>query len=111
MAETCCPTCGQLLPPDDVFWHSEPGILVANGAYVVLPRREADIFTALFDRKGRVATKSDLFAELYRGGDEPETEDVVESHVCKLRRKLRALGIVLRSERFKGYWLELRRHG
>lgn len=103
---TCsCPTCGQTLPAATFTFNREAGIVVRDGSYVVLPRREADVFAVLLDRRGRVATRSSLFQAVYAGDDEPEGEEVIESHVCKLRSKLRSLGLSVRSERFKGYWL------
>ncbi|WDZ77925.1 winged helix-turn-helix domain-containing protein [Ensifer adhaerens] len=80
-------------------------MLVYGGQFLTLPRREAHILEFLLDRRGRTISKSTLFRELYRQDDEPETENVVESHVSKLRKKLLPLGLDITSERFKGYRL------
>ncbi|MBB3608643.1 hypothetical protein FHX11_001575 [Rhizobium sp. BK602] len=53
-------------------------------------------------------TKDMLWAALY--GDRHDldcdpSENVIESHVSKMRRKLKPFGIVVRSQRFVGYSL------
>ena len=102
-----CPACGQLLPATFFSFDAESGILVSRGRFVQLPRREATIMEYLLDRRGRMVSKSSLFEELYRRDDEPETENVIESHVSKLKKKVTPLGVKIRSERFKGYMLTL----
>ncbi|MFC3071510.1 winged helix-turn-helix domain-containing protein [Shinella pollutisoli] len=101
----CCPTCGQALPPDRFSFDVDSGVLVCGGRFVHLPRREAHVLEFLLERRGRTVTRSILFQELYRGDDEPDAENVVESHVSKLRRKILPLGLVITSERYKGYRL------
>ena len=103
-----CPTCGQALPEDFFVFHEDAGLVVARGLFVHLPRREADILSYLLRRRGRFIPKASLFADLYRMDDEPENEAVVESHISKMRKKLRPLGLVIESERFRGYCLNVR---
>lgn len=104
---TCCPTCGQALPADQFNFDVATGILMARGQFVTLPRREAEVLDILLSKRGRQVSKTWLFEQIYRRGDEPETENVVESHVSKLRKKILPLGLVIRSERFKGYALTI----
>lgn len=108
MTGCTCPTCGQALPPDHFSFDSDAGIVVSSGKFAQLPRREAHILEYLLERRGRMISRSSIFQELYRRDDEPETEAVVESHVSKLRKKLKPLGIYITSERFKGYCLTVR---
>lgn len=100
-----CPCCGQALPDDGIRFNSESGILISGGSFLVLPRREMRILETLFERRGRIVTRGTLFAEAYRGDDEPDGEQVIESHVSKLRKKVLPLGLRINSERFKGYTL------
>jgi DNA-binding response OmpR family regulator len=105
MAICTCPTCGQQLPPEHFSFEPESGLLVAGEKFVRLPRRESDVLEYLLARRGRMIAKSTIFEALYRFDDEPETENVLESHVSKLRKKVAPLGISITSERFKGYCL------
>lgn len=67
-----------------------------------LPRREAQIFGLLVARE-RV-TKEMVMMVAYP--DEPDqSETVIESHVSKMRKRLRPFGVVIESERFLGYRL------
>lgn len=100
-----CPCCGQTLPDDGIRFNSESGILISGGSFLVLPRREMQVLEILFERRGRIVTRGSLFAEVYRGEDEPDGEAVIESHVSKLRKKVLPLGLRIKSERFKGYAL------
>lgn len=71
-----------------------------------LPRREERILAVLLTRT-RVS-KEQLHAAVYADEHEVDTPEpaVIESHVCKLRRKLRALGVAVSSGRYNGYWME-----
>lgn len=103
---TCsCPVCGGSIAPSVFNFDPDSGIVVSQGRFVQLPRREAHVLEFLIERKGRMVSKSILFDELYRQDDEPDSQDVIESHVSKLRKKVRPLGITIISERFKGYML------
>lgn len=78
-----------------------------DGKPFPLPRRERRILEYLASIGDRRATKSQVFAAIY-GVFEPEIEEnVIESHISKLRKKLRAtLGFdPIDSKRFLGYRL------
>ena len=80
-----------------------------GGAALELPRRERRILEYLIANKGRRVTKTQIFNAIYGIFDENVEENVVESHVSKLRKKLRArLGHdPIDSKRFLGYCIEL----
>jgi len=60
--------------------------------------------------KGRRLTKSQIFNAVYGLFDDGIEENVVESHISKLRKKLRArLAMTNRIQRFLGYMLRPRR--
>jgi two-component system, OmpR family, flagellar system response regulator FtcR len=62
---------------------------VVAGAPLTLPRRERRILEFLVANSGRRVSKSHLFNAIYGLLDDDVDATVVESHVCKLRKKLR----------------------
>jgi len=84
-----------------------------DGEPLVLPRRERRILEYLATTRGRRATKSQIFNAVYGVFDEHVDECVVESHISKLRKKLKKrLGYdPVDSKRFLGYRLVLRQEG
>lgn len=85
-----------LILPDDVVIAPEWGL-------VNVERR---CFAALTVRD--VVTKQQLYAAVYGDRNEadlPAEESIVESHISKMRKKLKSFGIEVRSERFVGYSL------
>jgi DNA-binding response OmpR family regulator len=73
-----------------------------------LPRRERRILEYLVKNRGRRVSKTQIFNAVYGIFDENIEENVVESHVSKLRKKLRArLGYdPVESKRYLGYCFE-----
>lgn len=59
---------------------------------------------ALLLRRRRV-TKEQFHVAL-RGDEREINIAVVESHICKARRKLRLFQIEIKSARYQGYWIE-----
>lgn len=78
-----------------------------DGESLALPRRERRILEFLAAHRGRRVTKSQIFHAIYGLFDEEVEESVVESHVSKLRKKLRdRIGYdPIDSRRFLGYCL------
>ena len=72
-----------------------------------LPRRERRILEFLAANKGRRMTKSQIFNFVYGLFSEDIDENVVESHISKLRKRLRyQLGYdPIDSQRYLGYRL------
>ena len=72
---------------------------------LTLPRRERRILEYLVANRGRRVDKSQIFNAVYGIFDEDVDENVIESHVSKLRKKLRAhLGCdPIDSKRYLGY--------
>jgi DNA-binding response OmpR family regulator len=73
-----------------------------------LPRRERRILEYLVANRGRRVTKQQIFNAIYGIFDEDVEENVVESHISKLRKKLRKrLGFdPIDSKRFLGYLID-----
>ena len=77
------------------------------GSELALPRRERRIFEYLVGRCGCWVSKAQIFGFVYGLFDECIDESVIESHVSKLRKRLRnRLGYdPIESQRFVGYRL------
>jgi len=78
-----------------------------DGKVMPLPRRERRILEYLATNAGRRVTKTQVFNAIYGIFDDEVEENVVESHISKLRKKLREkLGYdPIDSKRFLGYRL------
>ena len=78
-----------------------------NGSSISLPRRERMILEYLASQTGRYVTKSQLFRAAYGMFENEVSENTVESHVSKLRKKLKErLGFdPIDSRRHEGYCL------
>ncbi|AKI02141.1 response regulator with CheY-like receiver domain and winged-helix DNA-binding domain [Hoeflea sp. IMCC20628] len=73
-----------------------------------LPRRERRILEYLVANRGRRVTKQQIFNAIYGIFDEDVEENVVESHISKLRKKLRKRLDFdpIDSKRFLGYLID-----
>lgn len=78
-----------------------------GGSVLQLPRRERRILEFLVQNRGARVTKSQIFNSVYGLFSHDIDENVVESHISKLRKRLRArLGYdPIESQRFLGYRL------
>jgi DNA-binding response OmpR family regulator len=98
---------GTVLGPITVFSDGrDPQI---SGADFILPRRERRILEYLIANRGRRLNKSQIFSAIYGIFDSEVEENVVESHISKLRKKLREkLGFdPIDSKRFLGYSINI----
>ena len=75
------------------------------GSSMILPRRERRILEYLVQNRGRRVSKQQLFSAIYGIFDENVEENVIESHISKLRKKLKMrLGYdPVSSMRYLGY--------
>jgi DNA-binding response OmpR family regulator len=78
-----------------------------SGEVLRLPRRERRILEYLVSCRGKRVSKARIFNAIYGIFDENVEENVVESHISKLRKKLRSrLGYdPIDSKRYLGYCL------
>jgi DNA-binding response OmpR family regulator len=76
-----------------------------DGKPLSLPRRERRILEYLMSHKGRRVTKTQIFNFVYGLFDEGIDENVIESHISKLRKRLRQRMSFdpIDSQRFLGY--------
>jgi two-component system OmpR family response regulator len=77
----------------------------ANGAPLPLPSREYGVLEALLLQAGRVVSKDRIAQRLASGADEL-ADNAIEVYVHRLRRRLDALGVRIRTVRGLGYLLE-----
>lgn len=82
-----------------------------NGESLMLPRRERRILEYLAANRGRRVSRTQIFNAVYGLFDEDVEESVVESHISKLRKKLRqVLGHdPIDTKRYLGYQLSASR--
>lgn len=78
-----------------------------DGASVWLPRRERRILELLARSRGRLVSKARILDSVYGLFDKAVDDNVIESHISKLRKRLRErLGYdPIESQRFLGYRL------
>lgn len=83
---------------------------VVNGEVLCLPRRERRILECLYQSEGAWITKTQLFNRVYGMFNDQYDESVIESHICRLRRRLKAALSYdpVESQRYLGYRLSLR---
>jgi two-component system, OmpR family, flagellar system response regulator FtcR len=76
-----------------------------NGMLLELPRRERRILEFLVNSRGRRISREQLFEAVYGFGSECNDDAVIESHISKLRKKLRQhLGFdPINCQRYLGY--------
>lgn len=98
------PPCTQVGPMRIFTDGRDPEI---DGEPLPLPRRERRILEYLASNVSRRVTKTQIFNAIYGIFDEDVEENVVESHISKLRKKLRErLGFdPIESKRYLGYRL------
>ena len=92
---------------DGLVVHGDGRAPEVNGEVVRMPRRERRILQYLAANNGRRVTRAQIFSAIYGFHDENVEECVVESHISKLRKKLRLeLGYdPIDTQRFLGYQL------
>ncbi|MFT6658853.1 winged helix-turn-helix domain-containing protein [Maritalea sp.] len=101
-----CPCCGgEIIDQTQVLIDEDTGILVRNGYFVSLPIREFELFQVLWRAKGRVQSKEAILDGVYwqsKDCEQPEIR-IVDVFVCKIRPKIKPLGIVIETCWARGY--------
>lgn len=93
MDKRCCVTCGQHLPPPE-----RGGVTMTadgvkyKGASVRLTSAEYSYFLMLFESHD-VVTKERIYVRHYGLRDDPPEEKIIDVYMCKLRAKLKRIGI------------------
>lgn len=109
MTVCACPLCGQQVQDLPVSILPERGMVVANGRFATLTGSEMQVLEAIVRRAPAIATRAHLMDDLYalRAGDEP-LEKIIDVFVCKVRKKLSAVGVEIVTHRGKGYSLAIK---
>lgn len=98
-----CPCCGQAIPVNVALQVDEAGIVVHAGSFVILSKSEAEIFASLRAAQGQIVSREQLLAGLYMvGADEAEIK-IIDVHICKLRAKLKPLGLSIQTAWGRGF--------
>ncbi|EEX08756.1 transcriptional regulatory protein TctD [Ruegeria lacuscaerulensis ITI-1157] len=79
--------------------------VLAEGAPLDIPRRETAVLECLLDRAGRIVSKAQLTDHVYGVGADVD-DTAIEPHVSRLRKRLAAHGVVIKTARGLGYMLE-----
>ncbi|MSU90249.1 response regulator [Rhodobacteraceae bacterium 2CG4] len=79
--------------------------VTVHGVPLDLPRRELSTLECLLERRGRIVSKAQLTDHVYGVGADVD-DTAIEPHVSRLRRRLAAHGIAIRTARGLGYMLE-----
>jgi DNA-binding response OmpR family regulator len=82
----------------------EDGVLRFDGRWVSLPPVEARITTALLDRFGAVVGRDALARSGWPEG--APGRNALDVHMLRLRRRVEAVGLAIRTVRSRGYLLE-----
>ena len=80
--------------------------LLADGEVLSLPRREMSILTCLLENQGRLTSKSTLVDQVYGIGADID-ESAIESHISRLRQRIKPFHVNIKAARGLGYLLEL----
>ena len=101
-----CATCGQILPEyGGIVADRDRGEVRFAGKMVRnLTGREFELFRYLLDRAGRVATHEEILFHIYQLNEDVEIK-IVDVFICKLRAKLKPLGLEIATLWGVGYRL------
>ena len=80
--------------------------LLAGGEVLSLPRREMSILICLLENQGRLTPKSTLVDQVYGIGADID-ESAIESHISRLRQRIKPFQVNIKAARGLGYLLEL----
>lgn len=103
-----CPHCGQALPDfGGIVLDDDRFEIRFDGQASHLTGTERRVMRMLLDSGARVLRKERMFRELYwlEHDSEPEMK-IVDVFVCKLRKKLKPLGLTIRTHWGVGWSLE-----
>ncbi len=82
----------------------EHGVLRHHGSWVLIPPVEARLASALIQRYARVVSREKLSRTGWPSG--APGRNALDVHVLRLRRRLHAVGLAIRTVRSRGYLLE-----
>lgn len=107
-AACTCPTCGAAMPAADFAFDPALGVVATGAGSVYLTAVEVAFLQALHRRAPEVVMKGALYDAVYGAlpeCDQPEIK-IVDVMICKMRKKLKPIGIVIATSWGRGYWLD-----
>ena len=106
LPECTCPLCGNPTSALPLTVLPERGMVVAGGQFALLTGQESAVLQKLAQDFPRIISREALMTWLYslRIDQEPEPK-IIDVWVCKLRKKLKPLGIRIDTSRGRGYAL------
>lgn len=103
----CCPLCGGPLDAAVLYMLRDRGVIGRGDQQVQLTGKEWEIFARLYERRPAVLSQEQLSDWLYQLEDaEPEIR-IIDVFICRLRKKLKPLGVRIGNHWGKGYSLLL----
>lgn len=100
-----CPCCGQQIQSLDIIVNVDGSTVLCGGSAVYLTRQEMVVFNSLFKAYPRVVTREKIFNDIYPL-HQTGCQKIIDVLICKLRRKLAPLGIVIATNWGCGYSIE-----
>jgi len=101
-----CPICGGPLKEVPAIYLEDRGMIVANGGFALLTGNEGIVMSKLIASFPGVASRGAIHNALYSmdldGGADPRIIDVF---VCKIRKKIKNIGIRIDNSHGRGYAL------
>lgn len=79
--------------------------VTVDGALIDLPRREMGVLEVLLSRVGEVVAKEQIAGHIFDFGDDASLASI-EIYVHRLRKRLAAAGLSIRTVRSLGYYLD-----
>ncbi len=80
--------------------------LFVDGTAVDVPRKEVAVFECLMRTPGRLVSKAALVDHVYGVGTDVD-DSVIEVYVSRLRKRLADYGIVIKTARSLGYYIDI----
>jgi DNA-binding response OmpR family regulator len=83
----------------------DTGIVIRNGHFAQLTPSEFELFHLLWEKIGRVKTKQSIMDAIYwrLADDEEPGAKIVDVWICKIRKKLKPLGIEIQTAWGRGF--------
>lgn len=101
-----CPSCGHEIEENaDVIIDEEACLVTGNGKYTKLTPREMEIIILLKNAYPRVLSNSYICDSLYPHESDRAEEKIVDVFVCKIRAKLKGIGLSIITSWGQGYKL------
>ena len=101
-----CPLCGSEIKELPVTLLPERGMVVANGKFAHLTGHEMLILQRLAELFPRVLTKESAIEWMYQISPDREPEiKIIDVYICKVRKKLKPIGVRIDTMWGKGYAL------